>query len=79
MKIRIDRREVDADDAIILIRDKRDARIMITPGTSGAVVAELLHSLNTSLIATYGREVAEEIHKAVKAKEVIDVRNQNPS
>ena len=79
MKIRVDRREVSADDAIILIRDKRDVRIMITPETSAAVVVELLHSLNQSLIATYGREVAEEIHKAVKAKEVIDVRAQNPS
>ena len=79
MKIRIDRREVDADDVIVMIRDKRDARIMISPGTSAAVVAELLHSLNMSLTATYGREVAEEIHKAVKAKEVIDVRTQNPS
>ena len=79
MKIRIDRREVEADDVIVMIRDKRDARIMISPGTSGAVVAELLHSLNMSLVATYGREVAEEIHKAVKAKEVPDVRTQDPS
>lgn len=79
MKIRIDRREVEADDVIVMLRDKRDARIMISPGTSAAVVAELLHSLNMSLTAAYGREVAEEIRKAVKAKEVIDVRAQNPS
>lgn len=79
MKIKIDRREVSADDAIVLIRDKRDVRIMITPGTSGAVVAELLHSLNHALVTTYGREIAEEIYKAVKAKEVPDVRAQDPS